>query len=229
MYGDLQEPEKALRRDGRSVRQSISRKPFRYKLYSLVKSGQISSLRLSDFVVRMENFGVPQARHRIIILGIREDIDIIPNILEPNTSFVPVKKVLYGLPRVRSGLSCEEDNADFWISRLDEMTKSPWYRSLKENESSKIYEKLAYSRKKIRRPRADRGGEFIKYDPKIDYCSEWFLDPRIEGVCNHSTRTHIVNDLYRYFYTACFAQAEHRSALLRDFLLICSRITRMSR
>ena len=217
MYGDLQEPEEALRREGRPVHRDVLRKPFHYKLYSLVKSGKTSSTKLSDFVVRMENFGIPQARHRIIILGIREDIDIIPSILEPDTSFVSIKKVLYGLPRVRSGLSREEDNADLWISRLDEMAKSPWYVSLKDSEHSKVYKKLVSSKKKLRRPRADRGGEFIKYDPKIDYCPEWFLDPRIEGVCNHSTRTHLVNDLYRYFYTACFAQAEHRSALLRDF------------
>ena len=217
MYRDLQEPEEALRREERPVHRDVLRKPFRYKLYSLVKSGKTSSSKLSDFVVRMENFGVPQARHRIIVLGIREDIDIVPDILEPNESLVPIKKVLYGLPRVRSGLSRQEDNADFWISRLDEMAKSPWYISLKGGEPRKIYEKLVSSREKMRRPRADRGSEFIKYDPKIDYCSEWFLDPRIEGVCNHSTRTHLVSDLYRYFYTACFAQVKHRSALLRDF------------
>ncbi len=28
---------------------------------------------------------------------------------------------------------------------------------------------------------------------------------------------HFVDDLYRYFYAACFAQAKHRSPVLRDF------------
>ena len=98
MYGDLQEPEEALRRECRPVHRDVLRKPFRYKLYSLVKPGKTSSSKLSDFVVRMENFGVPQARHRIIILGVREDIDIIPSILEPDTSSFLLKRCCMGCP-----------------------------------------------------------------------------------------------------------------------------------
>ena len=216
MYEDLQEPKKALRREGRRIRRSILRKPFRYKLYSLVKSGETSNSKLSDFVVCMEDFGVPQARHRIIILGIREDIDIVPQTLQP-TSPVSASKVLSGLPVVRSGLSREEDNANAWSSRLHEMVEFPWYVSLKKKDNGKVYERLVAALEKIRHPRADRGSEFISYDIGIDYRPKWYLDSRIEGVCNHSTRMHFVDDLYRYFYAACFAQAKHRSPVLRDF------------
>ena len=216
MYEDLQEPKEALKREGRCIQQSILQKPFRYKLYSLVKPGETSSSKLSDFVVCMEHFGVPQARHRIIILGIREDLDIVPGILKPE-SRVSASKVLSGLPRVRSGLSREEDSAATWSSRLQEMTECPWYMSLKDKDNGRVYEKLVAVLEKVRHPRADRGGEFVSCAPNIDYRPEWFLDPRIAGVCNHSTRMHIVDDLYRYFYAGCFAQSEHRSPMLRDF------------
>ncbi len=216
MYEDLQEPEKALIREGRRVRRSILRKPFRYKLYSLVQSGETSRSKLSEFVVCMENFGVPQARHRIIILGIREDVDIVPRTLRP-TSPVSASKVLSGLPAVRSGLSREEDNADAWSSRLHEMVEYPWYLSIEKKDNGKVYEKLVSALERIRHPRADRGGEFIFYDTDVDYRPRWYLDPRIEGVCNHSTRMHFVDDLYRYFYAACFAQAAYRSPMLGDF------------
>ena len=39
----------------------------------------------------------------------------------------------------------------------------------------------------------------------------------MDGVCNHTTRGHIVGDLYRYFYAACFAQDKGQSPKLQDF------------
>ena len=30
--------------------------------------------KIQDFTIKCENFGVPQARHRVILLGVREDI-----------------------------------------------------------------------------------------------------------------------------------------------------------
>ena len=63
-----------------------------------------------------------------------------------------------------------------------------------------------------------RGGEFMSRDDiNINYKRKWFLDPRIEGVCNHTTRGHIVEDLYRYFYAACFAEVKDQSPKLKNF------------
>jgi DNA (cytosine-5)-methyltransferase 1 len=36
-------------------------------------------------------------------------------------------------------------------------------------------------------------------------------------VCNHETRSHIEEDLWRYFFAACFAQEYKRSPKLEDF------------
>ena len=50
-----------------------------YRLYSLSKSGIMSlDADPNAFIVKAEEYGIPQARHRIFILGIRTDIDIEP-------------------------------------------------------------------------------------------------------------------------------------------------------
>ena len=218
IYEDLQEPEKALKREDRPVRSPVhASKQCRYKLYSLIKPGEISNLNLSDFAVHMEYFGIPQARHRVIILGIRENIDIKPKTLKPQST-IAASKVLSGLPKVRSGLSREEDSTDAWRNRLDKMAECSWFVSPQTEGNGKIHEKLDTALKEIRHSvDLDRGGEFISYDTGIDYELGWFLDSRIEGVCNHTTRGHMVSDLYRYFYAACFAEIERQSPKLENF------------
>lgn len=219
MCEDLKKPGEALKRENRLVRSPAhAGRQSRYKLYSLVKSDEISNENLSDFVVYMEDFGIPQKRHRVIILGIREGIHITPKILEKQNP-VAVDNVLSHLPKVRSGLSREEDSAEAWINRLHEIVESSWFDSLQTEANGEIHEKLSTALKKIRHS-AGRGGEFMPCDDiDINYERErqWFLDSRIGGVCNHITRGHIVDDLYRYFYAACFAEVKDKSPKLKDF------------
>ena len=50
----------------------------------------------------------------------------------------------------------------------------------------------------MRAPLKDRGHEFIACSLNGNgLLSSWFKDSRIGGVCNHSTRGHIENDLRR--------------------------------
>ena len=221
MYEDLQEPGEALKREDRQVKiPEHVRKPCLYKLYSLVKPGQISNLKLSDFVVYMEKFGIPQTRHRVIILGIREDIHTTPKTLEEQNP-VAANDVLSDLPKVRSGLSREEDSAEAWRDWLNKMAECSWFASLQTKRNGNVSERLNTALKGIQHS-VGRGREFMSYDDidiEIDmkYEHEWFLDSRIGGVCNHATRGHIVPDLYRYFYAACFAQDKGQSPKLKDF------------
>lgn len=74
------------------VNRKSTNKPLSYKLFSLVKaySDDCSEPEPNDFVVRSEHYGVPQARHRVIILGIRSDIYKSP----PNTLKKPREYIL---------------------------------------------------------------------------------------------------------------------------------------
>ena len=80
------------------------------------------------------------------------------------------------------------------------MAEYPWFASPQPEGNGKIPEKLIAKLKEIRHSvDRGRGGEFMSYDTGIDYEPEWFLDSRIEGVCNHITRGHIVGDLLSLF------------------------------
>lgn len=107
MLEDLQSPQKALLREGRS----ISRKngEVNYKIYSLVKPDSGGQSDLRDFIVKMEQFGIPQARHRLILVGVRDDLgNVVPEPLQEEET-VSASDVLSSLPALRSGLSREPE------------------------------------------------------------------------------------------------------------------------
>jgi DNA (cytosine-5)-methyltransferase 1 len=73
-----------------------------------------------DFVVRAEDHGIPQARHRVIVVGIRADIAAqleegqIDSALLRRERSVTVQDVLKGMPKLRSGLSGGNDSEQIW-------------------------------------------------------------------------------------------------------------------
>lgn len=230
---DLQEPVRALRREGRSVRRVSEAKrhlPSSYKLFSLVNyEGNSHNLSLfsttetaqnkdlNRFVVRMEKHGVPQARHRVIILGIREDLCIVQPRTLRQAAKVKVKEILSGLPRLRSGLSREEDSRNAWVNHLRAMSDGCYFQTAGLKAGAEVRQYMIAALEQIKQEELSRGDEFIYCRPTIEHESEWFLDGRMGGVCNHSTRGHIVKDLYRYFYAACYAKVFSRSPNLKHF------------
>ena len=84
----------------------------KYRIYSLtvnpidqdIKGNPIYE-KNSDFLIRSEEYGVPQKRHRVILLGIRIDIETIPEILKKNDNYISLSSVIGDLPKIRSGIS----------------------------------------------------------------------------------------------------------------------------
>ena len=211
---DLHAPAVAIRREGRSVHSSSR---LGYRIYSLERSRMFGECELEDFVVRAERHGIPQARHRIILLGIRDDISGAPPPALVTREPVPAQVVLEGLPRVRSGISGRPDLPDAWREIIAGALAEPWVRALQSNGSTDVYEQLVRAIAELRVPRRGRGAEFISGDAQVDFETSWYLDDRLDGVCNHSTRAHMASDLHRYLFTACFGRARGRSPNLRDF------------
>ncbi len=74
MVKDLSKPIWAIKRNNNGLK---------YQLHSLSCSGEIrESIDLKSFIVKAGKYGVPQARQRMFILGIRLDIGIQPDILK---------------------------------------------------------------------------------------------------------------------------------------------------
>ncbi len=134
----------------------------------------------------------------------------------PNQTPVASAAVIDGLPRLRSGLSRQDDSFDAWIEVLLRLFERAWYTRLASSDGN-LHAEFLRTRAKLRQPRSDRGAEFIHCEPTCDYKPAWFLDKRMGGICNHSARAHIAGDLGRYLYASCFTKAFGHSPTLRDF------------
>ena len=217
---DLQDPATAIRREGRRVRRGAA--SARYVIHSLVPGQEElfqgpSSTSAGDFVLRSELYGIPQARHRVILVGVRADYEGKPPKLGQASSTVTVGHALEGLPRVRSGLSGVEDSDASWRETLSGAADAAWFLSLRSNGDSRVYDKLTSIVSEVAIPQKKRGGNFIAGDVTPEWQKSWFHDPRLGGVVNHSTRSHIPGDLHRYLFVSTFGSVRKRSPTLSDF------------
>lgn len=209
---DLEEPSKAVN----GAWPDAGGRAHKYRLWSLVEHRMFGDFTPGQYLVKAEQFGIPQARHRVIILGVRDDVGVVPRLLQESDP-VPVAKVISGLPPLRSGLSDGDDNGELWRDRLREALGRRWLAGARNVGGDDVHALLVDALRKVKEPPNGRGGEFIACNPAIDYAPEWFLDPRLEGACNHSSRSHIKKDLYRYVYAACYAAVHRRSPKLSEF------------
>lgn len=190
-----------------------------YKIYSLVvepvgfdeRGRPVYSHR--DFVIQAEKYGIPQARHRVILLGVRNDIDIQPSVLKTHPEVV-ISAVLSDLPKIRSTLSKSHDSGENWAATIKTILRKEF---LNGADSDVIREVVKHTNQ-ITIPRQGSGGEYCNgYRPDIPYRPDWYLDKNLKGVCNHASRGHMDSDLLRYFFISCFARVHKRSPKLEDF------------
>ncbi|GAP53442.1 modification methylase MthTI [Arthrobacter sp. Hiyo6] len=87
-----------------------------YEIFSLTKSGPPETLEPKDFIIRAEEFGVPQQRHRVILLGIRKDLGLRPGTLERADTQVTVRDAIHDMPSIRSRISKGIDSTANWVS-----------------------------------------------------------------------------------------------------------------
>lgn len=202
-----------------------NKKNYRYRIFSLVKrptkrpdkSG--TSHLPEDYIVKCENYGIPQARHRVILLGIREDFAaILPEILKAESP-ANTEDVLHGLPKLRSGLSRETDSLEAWRQRISGIAEQPWIKDVAEKYGPDLYSRLMNVLTSPSHFHENRGDDvFVSCTPVVnERFKEWYLDSRLHGVCNHSTRGHIFDDIQRYLFASCYAEQERISPKLHDY------------
>lgn len=221
ILSDLQTPRLAINSYARGL---YKRKGPTYKIFPLVRGQDLltgfESYDPSDYIIEAEQFGIPQARHRVILLGIRADIPIIPEklIQQPTVS---VKEVISDLPALRSTVSRGNDSDEEWIRSLESIKNLAWFENGFKVKDAKLWAEMSSVVKQINHSSLDSGTEFIaceldgKAIPKV--LREWYLDKRLGGVCNHAARGHMPSDLHRYLFVSCFGKLYGRSPELRDF------------
>jgi DNA (cytosine-5)-methyltransferase 1 len=208
---DLEQPSRAVHGKGWFSFQSFG--PVSYRLYSIVTTQEHGKIDPKQFVVYSEKYGIPQARHRIIILGVRSDIERVPALLSEVPS-VSIDDVINDLPKLRSGLSKGKDSALAWHQVVLSAQNCQWARngSLNPEFRAALFRACQSVDKRL-----ERGSNFIETLTLAAKHTDWFGDRRLSGVCNHETRGHIREDLHRYLFAAAFAKYYKRSPVLTEF------------
>ena len=207
----------------------------KYKIYSLTTEPESLDIfneslykQDRDYLIESDLYGIPQKRHRVILLGIREDIKVIPEILVKQKHRVTLNSVIGDLPKIRSGL-----NRSFVSSKIVDGKKKRYYKEI--TDSNENWHTLInsfrkeiiswngfakdYSVRIIKVPAKGLGSEFIKCKtPNVkNPLYDWYNDPRLNGVCNHQSRSHLIQDLKRYMFSSMFTVANKRFPRLHEY------------
>jgi DNA (cytosine-5)-methyltransferase 1 len=216
IINDLQDPLKALS----SIPRTASSQRYRLVPVSQSLAAQYESfsdhIDVSQFVVRCERHGIPQKRHRLILVGVREDLFSRKPLALSEKPERTTHEALSDLPRLRSGLSSPGDSSKLWIQTLQEGLKEDWFTELALKDP-RVTCSMAAAVSKACEEKNDRGSEFISGTPTPEIAADWFLDAKLAGFANHSARAHIADDLKRYLFAAAHAHVHGRAPTLRDF------------
>ncbi len=200
---------------------------YSYTIHSLVAHAcyepgmDASNMDLKKFVVQCEEYGVPQARHRVILVGIREDITSALPKLEPSEP-ITVWDAIGDMPALRSGLSRQTDSVDAWKSIVVEAC-TDLAKHANEAKRTSLAQRLQLTAEDVERRSFSRGGQWIsgRYGSLVvrgTALHQWLRDAELGGWLNHETRSHMASDLRRYAYVAAYACAEGKNPLAaKDF------------
>ena len=185
-----------------------------YRICSLVTPTRfkrvmdVADIDAHDFIIRAEEHGIPQARHRVILLGIREDISkqFVP--LLPAGERLTVRDAIADLPNLRSRLTKTKDSSEAWarvvgnnMSRFGHLAGEAGIADLAElliRSSTQVADNCGFGG--LRMPNDGAHGK--RTNPLL----RKLADPRLQVTLNHEARGHMPEDLGRYAYAAAFAE-----------------------
>jgi DNA (cytosine-5)-methyltransferase 1 len=220
IMSDLSQPGSAANKSKKSL--------LRYHIYSFTVQADLPyELTPTDFIIKAEGYGIPQRRHRVILIGIRTDKDVglDPRLILKPEPAISVHDAIGDLPRLRSRISRKisdgGDSFDDWISNLGSLSgkldnyenniESDVTESVAKIISAKIDPGIGGRFTSFKMSKNGRTSDFMKSNWK------WFHDEAIGGVLNHQSRRHMASDLQRYLFCSLFAQRHKQSPKLKDF------------
>jgi len=210
ILSDLQHPLEAIY----GVRHRQGRLSYRLVSVSVPPPVDSADPDPGAFIVHAENYGIPQARHRLIIVGIADGVEKTPSQLVAKPK-VTVDEAIGDLPVLRSGLSKEPDSPGKWYAAVRSIRKAAWLKDSKVDDL--VRREIRFQLKMVTNG-LNRGNEWIRPSRRgVRFSKDWFVDAKLKGVCNHATRSHIRADLHRYFFVSAFGLVHGRSPLLNDF------------
>ncbi|SDL54672.1 DNA (cytosine-5)-methyltransferase 1 [Franzmannia pantelleriensis] len=181
----------------------------------------------NSFVIKAEEHGIPQARHRVIMVGVRNDIvssigaqTIAASLKMASTDDDKrtVEQAFVGLPPLRSGLS-RDDSYDAWKAAIKRVATKVANELLTHPSDHLQYADRARIAAELHAIAQAQHEELPRrHEPRKEHrpvgptekLERWYhgvQDPNINGLWyNHEARSHMEEDLARYLYCACFAE-----------------------
>jgi len=198
-----------------------------YSLYSL-KTGKQFVLGKSnprDFILYSEDYGVPQRRHRVIILGVKKLIDLTGADLLIQLSKqrqTTVGEAISELPCLRSQFS---NRSKFYKYN----SYKNWVENLKEGAqllinsgdiaskqiTTRLIETINEIEEQPQFPIENKGRYCYSY--RASKYKKFVFDAKGQEILSHATRAHIEMDLVRYLFCAIFREVEGRNPKSKDF------------
>lgn len=150
-----------------------------YEIRSLVSAGD--DPKPGDFVIRAEEYGVPQRRHRVILLGVRSDLGTGPlTPLRSRERMETVHGAIGDLPAVRSRVSRTDQPEVAW-EKARALGLALADRELTGSKKPNSHEPI---------------GERLR---------SWLTENQPPRPSQHQARAHMESDLARYAYLAALA------------------------
>jgi len=198
---------------------SAPSKDVEYDVCSLVTRGAGQALEPADFIIRSELYGIPQARHRVILLGVRKGFRTKrPNLLRPAKETISIGDVINDLPPLRSRISTGDQSHSIWLDVL-ERTRDELRKAKHQVDSDVLREiEKACSKASVRH---SSGGLFTPIEKgngaKPKCLPNWYHDPNLPGILQHEARSHMTSDLGRYLFLSSYGRVFGASPNLRAF------------
>lgn len=196
----------------------------KYRICSLVaddayESGaDTNTIDPSNYIIQADEYGIPQARHRVILLGVSEDYlgALGDHKLTPSPG-LKVEQVIGSLPPLRSTLTRCKDSADAWTDlvrrHLQELHQECRSKQTGVDIRRVLFgEELGIVANSFGVEELNPGGLRVLKKQRWNgrtgtELDNWYIDERLRYWLNHEARGHMSSDLRRYVYAAVFANS----------------------
>lgn len=198
----------------------------KYRIYSLTKEDVKND---SDYLIRSEDYGIPQKRHRVILLGIREDIRQKPPTLT-KSDHISLESVIGLLPSLRSGINRTFTHTEKIITKEGKIKKKRHYK--KETDSYDNWLKIVKNFRRELKSYFKLNVDNLNYPESkgVEYVNSkqltinqkhklksWYTDPKLNGIVHHVSRKHLTQDLKRYLFASLYTIKNKKFPKLEEY------------
>jgi DNA (cytosine-5)-methyltransferase 1 len=235
ILNDLSDPVTACLSEGEKI--TKNNPAIKYKIYSLTTRANEYDLNNNpvfapnDFVIKAEDYGIPQKRHRVILLGIREDCKP-PQQIMNKKAIVSLESVIGKLPSIRSGITRSFSHSLIIKDEKGNSKKKRYYKKVEDSYETwiayvskfdnELNQFIGTSEAHMSTDWPTILGKEFWPSQKFHLASNhpllnWYKDDRLGGILQHVSRKHLVQDLKRYLFAARFANQYGIFPRLEDY------------